>query len=524
MMRNVGLTFCARLRDETGMALVMAVGVSFVIAIMGGSLVLYSTSNERIANRSKGDLRAYELAQAGIDSAASVIAQQPLNGGRQNATVVDAALPATLTFGSGESVVYDAELFDDTPGSVSGTPVVRAWRWELEAIATVPNPNPGGPSLTRTLNATMLLSPVSPAGTVESQAWKYIYSESADGNNASCEVTLPNNPSFSSSFYVSGTLCLTNSGEINGSATGAPVEVVAKQGIYLSHPESYIGRTTPVSLVETGANQCKYRTGPWGSVCNPANHVTATTTVAAPPLPATTVGFPTTNFATVAALGSPGPQSPCQGNPTGSYPDFAAMTSSSTFDLTAASYKCKTARGELSYNATTRVLTVEGLIYFPGNLVANGNVAVRYEGIAAVYLGGTYNQRQTALCAAISGGSCNWTGWDMTKNVLLIAAAGANGPIGGPSCVNPTGGDTAIVLEQATQFQGGLYADADHNICYQNLSYFQGPSVANAQVFDNQVTYLPMQTPGLLEVPFGAPGQTTAVTDYNVTPPTNYRG
>ena len=55
----------SRLRDETGMALVMAIGVSATIAIMGGSLVLYSTSNEKSANRSKVDLRAYQPRRQG---------------------------------------------------------------------------------------------------------------------------------------------------------------------------------------------------------------------------------------------------------------------------------------------------------------------------------------------------------------------------------------------------------------------------------------------------------------------------
>ena len=234
---------------------------------------------------------------------------------------------------------------------------------------------------------------------------------------------------------------------------------------------------------------------------------------------------PTTEFANNAKLASPGPGlgNTCRQR-SGSYPDFASMTISSTFDLTGATYVCRTNAGELSFDSSTWVLTIRGLIYFPGSVVANGNVAVRYQGIGAIYVAGSYNQRQTALCAAISGSSCDWTGWDTTNNVLLIAAAGGNGAIGGPGCVNPAGGLTAIVLEQATQFQGALYADGESNICYQNLSSFQGPSVAWAQVFDNQVAYMPMPIGGIVNVPFGAPGQTTPVSEYDVTPPTNYTG
>ena len=523
----------SRLHDETGMALVMAVGVSAVLAIMGGSLVLYSTSSEGSANRSRFDLRAYQLAQSGIDAAASLIAAQPLTDGRQSSTVFSSRTLAqrTLSFGTGETVVYNGTLYDDTPAGVVGTPLVRPYRWMLTAIATVPGPDGASSTVSRTLGATMLLSPQAPATTVQSQAWKYVYSKAADNNNATCEVTLPNNSDYAQSFYVSGTLCLTGNGDLNGTATGPPVEVIAKQGIWINSPAADIGLSTPVSRVETDiVNRCRYRNtnGPtfWGQVCRkspiPNVHVTATTTVA----PSTTiVTGPSTSFTNTALLGDPGPGHPCQ-TKSGAYPDFATMTSTSTFSLTGASYTCKNAAGELSYDSSTRILTIRGLIYFPGNLAANGNVAVQYKGIAAIYVAGSYNQQQTALCAVLSGTSCNWTAsaWDTTANVLLIAAAGVNGAIGGPSCVSAAGGNTSILLEQATQFQGAVYADGTTNICYQNLSTFQGPSVANAQIFANQVVYMPMPTAGVVKVPFGAPGQSNPVTDYDVTPPINYTG
>lgn len=508
-----------RLRDETGMALVMAIGVTMVIAIMGGSLVLYSTSNEKIANRSKGDLRAYQLAQSGIDSAASVIAQTPVTNGRQNPAIFSAMTTAqrTLTFGAGESVVYTGTLYDDTP-AVSGTPIVRSYRWVLTATSAVPNPNAGGPSIARTVSATMLLSPRAPATTVESQAWKYIYSKSTDNVVLTCDVTLPNNSNYSASFYTNGTLCLTGTGDILGNGgSGPPIEVIAKGGIWVDAVQSYIGLGNPVNRVETPVNGCKYRTGTAGP-CTVARHVTAVEGgIIAPP--ETTVAAPTTSFADNAALASPGPGpgNTCQ-TKSGSYPDFASMTITSTFDLTGATYECKTNAGELSYDSSTRVLTVRGLIYFPGNLVANGNVAVRYQGIAAIYVAGTYEQAQVALCAAISGSSCDSTNWDTTSNVLLFAVAGANGTL--PS---PCTGAAASFTNQ-TQFQGAVYADGTTNICARNNSSLQGPSIANVQDFDNSILYQPLPASGVVNVPFGAPGQVTPVSDYDLTSPTKYTG
>ena len=77
-------------------------------------------------------------------------------------------------------------------------------------------------------------------------------------------------------------------------------------------------------------------------------------------------------------------------------------------------------------------------------------------------------------------------------------------------------------MNQSSWFQGALYADGNTNICLQNFSEFQGPAVAHSVVFGNSIKYNPMPAGGLVRVPFGTPG--IPVTEYEVTPPTNYRG
>ena len=68
------------LTDDRGMALIMAIGVMATISILGGSLVLYSTSNQGAANRSLADQKVYAAAQAGLDSAVGVLGAQPTTG------------------------------------------------------------------------------------------------------------------------------------------------------------------------------------------------------------------------------------------------------------------------------------------------------------------------------------------------------------------------------------------------------------------------------------------------------------
>ena len=70
-MSRLPTSIAGRLRDERGMALVMAIGISFVLAILGASVIVFTTSNERHAKRQNATTTLYDIAQAGIDSAAA---------------------------------------------------------------------------------------------------------------------------------------------------------------------------------------------------------------------------------------------------------------------------------------------------------------------------------------------------------------------------------------------------------------------------------------------------------------------
>src|ERR671919_251121 len=165
--------FALHLRDERGMALVMAIGVSFVLAILGASVILFTTSNERSSNRVRAATRAYQIAQAGIDSAAAQL------GNSTQAQRVSlgyfSSMPAsskTATIDNG-TVSWDAQLFND---SVSGIP---KYRWRITSIASVPNPA-GGAAVSRTITADIKLAPDF-FQTPNTDVWRYIYSRANDG-------------------------------------------------------------------------------------------------------------------------------------------------------------------------------------------------------------------------------------------------------------------------------------------------------------------------------------------------------
>jgi hypothetical protein len=126
----------------------------------------------------------------------------------------------------------------------------------------------------------------------------------------------------------------------------------------------------------------------------------------------------------------------------------------------AASYTCITPQGQLSWDATNRVLTVNGTVFFDGSITMTtpGNLPVRYTGTGSggactnngdcqsvIYASGDISITSEKLCAVLNnaGTDCNWNAWDPNKKLLIFAANGPNGVSVGPS---------------QTSFQGGLYA------------------------------------------------------------------
>ena len=70
------------LKAQEGITLIMAIGILGVLSLTGATLIYYSSSNARSANASKGRETAYDLAEAGVAQALSVLnnALNPLTG------------------------------------------------------------------------------------------------------------------------------------------------------------------------------------------------------------------------------------------------------------------------------------------------------------------------------------------------------------------------------------------------------------------------------------------------------------
>jgi hypothetical protein len=197
-----------------------------------------------------------------------------------------------------------------------------------------------------------------------------------------------------------------------------------------------------------------------------------------------------------------------------------------TFNLTpTTSYTCKTQQGELSWNAATRVLTVNGTIFIDGSVTAttSGNTPITYTGWGSctssvpcdgvIYVTGTVYITSEKLCAQLNAGAtdCDWTNWDPNKKILIFLAYGQNSQTG-------VGANQGIVVGPTqTSFQGGLYARYQVNTGQGAAT--QGPLVSGTQTVVTGQQFVGSFPPiNILPISIQGPPQA-----FYVDPPTNFQ-
>jgi hypothetical protein len=152
---------------------------------------------------------------------------------------------------------------------------------------------------------------------------------------------------------------------------------------------------------------------------------------------------------------------------------------STVFNLTpGANYTCTTNQGQLSWNATTRTLTVVGTIFFDGSITmtTSGNTPITYTGSGScttpgscqsvIYASGDISITSEKLCAALNSqlNDCDWTNWNPNNKILIFASNGPTGVTVGPS---------------QTAFEGGLYAT--NTVATGQSAVTEGPLVSGTK-------------------------------------------
>jgi hypothetical protein len=164
--------------------------------------------------------------------------------------------------------------------------------------------------------------------------------------------------------------------------------------------------------------------------------------------------------------------------------------------------------GEISWNASTKTLTVTGTIYIDGSAKISNGALNTYNGQATLYLSGTFYSNGS-LCAAVSGTACNFAGWTPDKEFLMIVANGNGGQV--------TPGDS-IQIANNFSYEGGLYAT--NAVEFGNNVNVDGPIVGSQILLSNNLTTNAF--PFLTTVPAGMPSNNEVFAQPN--PPQSFSG
>jgi Flp pilus assembly protein TadG len=494
------------LRDERGVALVMAMLVLVVLAIALTSIIYFTSSNERTSNYQKASQVARSLAEAGVNNAISIVsnpanANYLLNDGVHTPTTLlpDQAHAYTSTYPGGTVTWW---------GTFDWAHLV----WTLSATSTVDNPTgPNAADIHKTMTAKIQVHLPTPKA-LTLGVWNWIYSPKA--GSGGCDTQFDNSVTIQVPVWIGGNACLRNTVKVQ-----RPIYV----GGWLNNGTSQAAvgsNSTPVSEAYVGAG-CWYLNNPTYNPCRvdagsvktnvwASNLYTTLASIppssvfngiSAPPIcwgPGDCAGDPVGGWYSVA---SPGPKHPCEvastspaGNalPVFETPGDTLVNESvpGVFNLTpdAYDYTCKTASGELSWNRTTRTLTAQGIIYIDGSVTvtSSGNQPVVYKGWgnapsgactsdgscqAVLFLSGTFLNRGEHLCAVAGANDCDSNGWDPNKKLLIVLTRGQGGQL-------PVGDGVNVITNGAT-FQGGLYAR--YRIVTGQGGWVQGPLVSGTE-------------------------------------------
>jgi hypothetical protein len=536
-----------RLKQQTGTALVMSIGILAVLTISGTTLVAYSTSNARSASVSKTNELSFSLAESGLNNAMAVLSN-PSNDSLEQST-----LPSTEATASSAS-------YEGGTAKWFGTFDPSKNVWSITSIGFHNNPTGSGVGqVRRQLTAKVPVTPVYGAS-LDNPVWNYLY---AGHTGSSCDQSLNNNISGTSRMYVAGNLCLSPNVQL------AQSKVIVGGNLDVANNAAVGASTNMSTRVETyvGGN-CRYGVGSWG-VCTgdqDAKHIYSKlangTTVGVDHNPVA-IDPPTADFAQWYEHANPGPSQNCTTSsgttPTfdNNYPTREAVGGSvpTPFDLTpASSYICRvgpgasttlssainatqtsitvaaatgfpssqfkiriddevmtvtggygttmwtvargvsgttaashvssqtvlwddsTLSGELSWNATTKALTVKGTIFIDGSAKVSNGALNTYNGQGTLYLSGTF-RATGSLCGSVSGAACSVSTWNPNSELLTIVANGNGGQ------VNP--GDS-IQIDNNYWFQGALFGT--NAIEFGNNVNIDGPVVGSQILLSNNLT------------------------------------
>jgi hypothetical protein len=443
-------------KDESGVALVMAVWILAFLMLAGSSLVFYAGSNAGHAELSTEDARAVNLAEAGENYARAVL--------------YNAADPTDSTaVGSGSLTLEGGTV------NYSGTYDSATKIWTLTGTGTHTNPTGAATPISRTVSSQVLVA----SSTGLDPAWGYLFADTT-----SC-TTLGNNLTIDAPIYVRGDLCMENSALITADLAQV------RGAVQIKNTASIGTAATPVAQVKVGSG-CRY---PWSGAyvtpCSSSQQVYRTIFSSTVP----DLTKPVVDLPTWYADAKPGPTSQTCTNAGGSFPgqfdDDTALNRSNPiqnlFPNTA--YDCEvrdaggTLLGHIAYTpGSPGTFLIEGVVFFDGKIEFAGNRDVVYQGRGSIYASDTITIRNFITFCGIT--TCD-SMWNPDEHLLLLVS-GAEAPVG-------------FTIENNSTWQGSIYVVNDFS--QGNSVIVCGPVIAQELFISNNTDncFVPFSTgvPGM---------------------------
>ncbi len=282
-----------------------------------------------------------------------------------------------------------------------------------------------------------------------------------------------------------------------GTSQTASVDYVTITVTYTNDTNGIGTSGTPIKAANIEGN-CKYNANTAHAACNSVDKVYATTNTKV----GNDLSMPEVDFTYWWKNAKPGPNHFCTnaspGLPVNFFDNDAGSTTAENNSLTGNgevtpetfSYTCKVVEngvtvGELSWDRTTRVLTINGSIYVDGNFrFDDDGKVVHYQGRGVIYASG-YTEFDEIVCSGGSGtGNClgSMSTWSPSLNLLvLLSKLSSEYDQGGTTCTPsiplcPNG-------HTAGAFQGVVYSLGQ---CYIHQGFLSsGPVVCNTIRLDD---------------------------------------
>ena len=513
-----------RLRGEDGIALVLALGITSVLIIFVASMIDYTTSNSRAARLSSSGLSAMQYADAGLNAAYSILVNQKVTvGGNPTAANIlgcNGAGGAADTNGPSDCTTPVAKIVcvttaDCVAGSVGSSSVygyysgtnptvfngvsVAASTWLLVSSGYARNPQ--GATVIKTSTAKVTITALN-SGAVAA-VWNHMFITAPLTPNVCAVDFAGNNTTITSPLYSIGNLCVTGSNvSVQESANGQPIDLMvggklvlsgsgSKAGTDAQHPLTsgvVVGGCTTVSVL-SATTACDS-----GSYNYWVGTKDAFVPAEAPEMLAPDILLDYLNS-------DPGPKHPCAtgGLPTTAFDgDILQNGTNASFELLpGSSYTCVSqnggaATGQMSWNNSTKTLSVSGSVFLDGNLTISQSGT--YSGTGVIEAAGTitFNGNGTALCATSPCSFTTWQGTSSNTSMLTLVALKS-------SAVSIT------FTDNAQTFQGSIWCQPSSSMTFvKNGVTIEGPvSIGKFDASFNNASFQPL--PVIKNMPVGAP-------------------